>query len=1182
VVAQQARLWSLAPRTAALALGRGAFTLGTARSRRTEPLRVPPLTLAGRLPAQRGAVVALDLAAGGAAGAAFAQWPEFHNGVASGLALSARAGDGELTRAWIVFNRPKEPSAAHAGVLLALGLRGHLSVLTNTDLYRYLVQEHDATTVAALLGVAAARRGSARADAAKMCFLHLPAIHPAAFPEVELSLNAQSAALAAVGLLYQGTAHRRAVEIALAEIGRDPAGGGANAESDAHASGGREGYALAAGFALGLTALGRGADAVGLADLRVVERLRGYLGAGSGAEGPGAQGGGAGGYASRAAGSSRGAYVADDGSAGYGANGLGSRFSNLADVDLLSSDVGGGADGWSVEDPDPTRFDDGLEPAIGGGLEADALDGDRRNEGDAARARGASASGASANGQVMRGSAVNVDATSPGAALALGLMFLRTGDAAAAASLDLPSTRYALDHVRPDFVLTRVVAKALILWHDIEPTTAWMETRLPPLLRPPLSRTKESAFFDAARHGEAGTCERLPRLGTCFDAFPADDGSDREALAQAHVHALAGACMALGLRFAGTADASARDALRGMLSRFLALKAAAAAGEPCGELVDRPTLETCVCVAATALACVMAGTGDVETFRVLRRLRARVDAAASSAAASAGGAAAAAAAAATGGSGGASGLSFGAHAAIASAIGFLFLGGGTMTFASDDASVAALWMATYPRFPQNASDNRCHLQAFRHLYALAARRRLLRAVDAAAGVDVTAPVEMRVRGVGTDDAQDQHRVVIARTPCLLPDPSVLVSVKVAGDRYWPVSVDDARGLRALYATRTLPVQRLAGALPYAADPTGARAGAAASLDVVRARAALEAPRGLRVKETNEAFDAAARASNASRAAASRDFFAAAGDDAAFGADPASAGFARLMCASSVSGASGNGNDGNDGASQRRERAALASFCESALRECARREAPDAAAAYVDAYAAARAVCAAAEEARDRLPSESEKAKSFRSSSSSDEATCVRVPPEPESVTIARALALADARLAAGDLETRSDRDDENDEENDAPRNASGSFNRFAAPVMPRALAASFLETARDALDAMRFDAPNEELFAYYANGFGFEISKPDDASDATTRKTELAEKARLSRLGRARKRAGLFGAYLRFFRFPTAFAVRRALAKFGLGAPGSGLDPEAVAVALAVGLPGTEPAAALRVARCGL
>ena len=70
--------------------------------------------------------------------------------------------------------------------------------------------------------------------------------------------------------------------------------------------------------------------------------------------------------------------------------------------------------------------------------------------------------------------------------------------------------------------------------------------------------------------------------------------------------------------------------------------------------------------------------------------------------------------------------------------------------------------------------------------------------------------------------------------------------------------------------------------------------------------------------------------------------------------------------------------------------------------------------------------------------------------------------------------------------------------------------------------------------------------------------------------------------GERKRRAGLFGAYLRFFRFPPAFAVRRALAKFGLGPPGSGLDPEAVAVALAVGLPGTDPAAALRVARCGL
>ena len=1225
VVAQQARLWSLAPRTAALALGRGAFTLGTARARRTERIKTPPLTLAGRLPAQRGAVVALDLAAGGAAGAAFARWPEFHNGVASGLALSESC---ELTRAWIVFNRPKEPSATHAGVLLALGLRGHLTALTNTDLYRYLVQEHDATTVAALLGVAAARRGTARADAAKMCFLHLPAIHPSAFPEVELSLNAQSAALAAVGLIYQGTAHRRTVEIALAEIGRDPGVGAANGSDAhlAHANGGREGYALSAGFALGLVTLGRGADAVGLADLRVLETLRGYLGAGAGA------GAGDGAFASsRLAGSVYASHV----SAGRGASGAGSGAAYEASgdglfatgargaaaaVDLLSSDVGGGAEGWSAEDPDPTLFDDELDFFATAGANLDpvpGLDGDQRADadgsgGDAAARGGASGhrGAASTNGQTMSpGSAVNVDATSPGAALALGLMFLRTGDAAAAASLDLPSTHYALDHVRPDFVLTRVVAKALIMWHEVEPTIAWMETRLPPLLRPPLSRVAMSAFFDAERHGERGAAERFPSLGTCFDAFPADDGSDREALAQAHVHALAGACMALGLRFAGTADASARDALRSMLFRFLALKAAAAAGEPSGALVDRPTAETCVCVAATALACVMAGTGDVETFRVLRRLRARVDAATQpggAAAATAGGAAAAAAAAATGGSGGASGLSYGAHATIASAIGFLFLGGGTMTFATDNASVAALWMATYPRFPQNASDNRCHLQAFRHLYALAARRRLLRAVDAAAGVSVTAPVEMRVRASFPAGSRDAKRTkettnetvvetVIARTPCLLPDPSRLVSLRVVGDRYWPVSVADARGLEALYQTRTLPVQRLAGALPYASDPTGARAGAAASLDVVRARAALvPPPRGSATPPkangdlhgTSDAHDAAVRASDARRARSERvnetrafPGNAAGGDDASpFGSDPASAGFARLMCArvpeTSDSARSGAEGDDADDASAQTERAALASFCRAALRECARREEPDAAAAYVDVYAAARATRVAVDEA---LLFEKE-AEAATSASGSDRRSRAphAAPSEPESARIARALALADARLLAARPAGLATEDDATRAEaSDAPRGASPFF---AAPVVPRALASSFLETARDALDAMRFDAPRAELAAYYAGHLGPSPRARVGAVSTTERNGNESDGKRPPRGARA----GVFGAYLRFFGFPTAFAVRRALAKFGLGPPGSGLDPEAVAVALAVGLPGTDPAAALRVARCGL
>ena len=54
-----------------------------------------------------------------------------------------------------------------------------------------------------------------------------------------------------MGFLYQGTAHRLMAEILLDEMSREPGGEGA--------AQGREGYALAAGLALGLVTLGKDA-----------------------------------------------------------------------------------------------------------------------------------------------------------------------------------------------------------------------------------------------------------------------------------------------------------------------------------------------------------------------------------------------------------------------------------------------------------------------------------------------------------------------------------------------------------------------------------------------------------------------------------------------------------------------------------------------------------------------------------------------------------------------------------------------------------------------------------------------------------------------------------------------------------------------------------------------------------
>ena len=83
-----------------------------------------------------------------------------------------------------------------------------LSSLTATDVYRYMSQEHDATTMGLLLGMAAAKAGTMDPLVSKMLFMHAPSLGPQAYAELELSSLVQSAALLGLGLLFRGSCHR--------------------------------------------------------------------------------------------------------------------------------------------------------------------------------------------------------------------------------------------------------------------------------------------------------------------------------------------------------------------------------------------------------------------------------------------------------------------------------------------------------------------------------------------------------------------------------------------------------------------------------------------------------------------------------------------------------------------------------------------------------------------------------------------------------------------------------------------------------------------------------------------------------------------------------------------------------------------------------------------------------------
>lgn len=202
-------------------------------------------------------------------------------------------------------------------------------------------------------------------------------------------------------------------------------------------------------------------------------------------------------------------------------------------------------------------------------------------------------------------------------------------------------------------------------------------------------------------------------------AAAAPGASDLQALALAHINAVAGACLALGLKYAGSASAEAHDVLRSVVSSFLEAKRrapdaapapatgplgaatapgpapvdgpSAAAAVAAAHRLDKGHLEAALDVVVLALSLVMAGTGHAPTLQLLAALSARRHPTHGSVVSGLG-------------------MDYGAHMAINMAAGFLFLGAGNYTFETTNAGVAALLIALFPRLPTSTMDHQCHLQ----------------------------------------------------------------------------------------------------------------------------------------------------------------------------------------------------------------------------------------------------------------------------------------------------------------------------------------------------------------------------------------------------------------------------------------------------------------------------------------
>uniref|UniRef100_A0A3B4V8D4 Anaphase promoting complex subunit 1 n=1 Tax=Seriola dumerili TaxID=41447 RepID=A0A3B4V8D4_SERDU len=357
--------------------------------------------------------------------------------------------------------------------------------------------------------------------------------------------------------------------------------------------------------------------------------------------------------------------------------------------------------------------------------------------------------------QIKEGDTINVDVTCPGATLALAMIYLKTNNRSIADWLKPPDTWFLLDFIKPEFLLLRTLARCIIMWDEILPNTEWVKSNIPQIMR-----------------------------GT-FD--PSED-INMETMAQAQDYITAGACMALGLRFAGSANSDAFDCLYEFARTFMKIMSFTGTAAVTGYY----NLQTGLSMILLAMSMVMSGTGNLKVLQLCRFFHKR-----------------------TGGE-----MNYGFHMAHHMALGLLFLGGGRYTLSTSNSAIAALLCALYPHFPAHSTDNRYHLQALRHLAVLAAEPRLLVPVD----VDSLKPCYALLEVTYKETKWYDETTVELMAPTMLPELHHLKRVKVKGPRYWELSIDLSKETQHLKSILSrdgvLYVKLRAGQLPYKDDPQG--------------------------------------------------------------------------------------------------------------------------------------------------------------------------------------------------------------------------------------------------------------------------------------------------------------------------------------------------------------------------
>eukprot|EP00923_Selenidium_pygospionis_P055690 GHVN01096993.1.p1 GENE.GHVN01096993.1~~GHVN01096993.1.p1 ORF type:complete len:413 (+),score=95.26 GHVN01096993.1:104-1240(+) len=332
-------------------------------------------------------------------------------------------------------------------------------------------------------------------------------------------------------------------------------------------------------------------------------------------------------------------------------------------------------------------------------------------------------------------SGLNANVTTSGVCLAYGLLHFATCDKWLAQQVPVPSTAFSLQWTRPDLVVHQIMARCLIHWPAVNPTHSWLTSHLPFIIRyTPSDVTSPPPY--------AGTpAGRHPP-----DSFVGVNDVDWLLVNQIRVMSVVGCCWAVGLKFAGTQSKIAWRFVREYYQWLRSVRPLTTTSFPSvlASLVSHPAVAREVTVdkhthtlaklmLVTALTLIVAGSGHSPTKRIIMgEMRSSSNLPVE--------------------------VIYGVKLSMQQALGLLFIGGGQLTLRRDPLATALLLVATYPRLPTSATDNRYHLQSLRFLTALCTQSRLLIASDEVSGCVVKpAMATIRVKVEQLEKTSDKNK-----------------------------------------------------------------------------------------------------------------------------------------------------------------------------------------------------------------------------------------------------------------------------------------------------------------------------------------------------------------------------------------------------------------------------------------